>query len=66
MNSLVLDLFAKLQSLKNEEDGQDLVEYALLVALDLAGWSPPSKTLALQSTAYSWPSALHWRRASRR
>ena len=33
MNNLILNLYAKLQSLKNNEDGQDLVEYALLVAL---------------------------------
>ena len=33
MNNLILNLFAKLQPLKNDEDGQDLVEYALLVAL---------------------------------
>jgi pilus assembly protein Flp/PilA len=26
-------LYAKLQSLTNDEDGQDLVEYALLIAL---------------------------------
>ena len=33
MNNLILNLWVKLQSLKNGEDGQDLVEYALLVAL---------------------------------
>ena len=33
MNSLYLNLYAKLQGLKNGEEGQDLVEYALLVAL---------------------------------
>ena len=33
MNSLFLKLYAKFQSLKNGEEGQDLVEYALLVAL---------------------------------
>ncbi len=32
MNNLYLKLYAKLQGLKNDE-GQDLVEYALLVAL---------------------------------
>ena len=33
MNNLFLKMYAKLLSLKNGEDGQDLVEYALLVAL---------------------------------
>ncbi|MGA2752411.1 MAG: Flp family type IVb pilin [Terracidiphilus sp.] len=33
MNSLLLNLYAKFQSLKNGEEGQDLVEYSLLVAL---------------------------------
>ena len=33
MNSLYLNLYAKFQGLKNGEQGQDLVEYALLVAL---------------------------------
>ena len=33
MNNLILNLYAKLQSLTNDEDGQDLVEYALLIAL---------------------------------
>ena len=33
MNSLLLNLYAKFQGLKNGEEGQDLVEYALLVSL---------------------------------
>ena len=33
MNSLFLNLNAKLQGLMNGEEGQDLVEYALLVCL---------------------------------
>ncbi len=33
MKSLFLNLSAKFQGLKNGEEGQDLVEYALLVAL---------------------------------
>ena len=33
MRDTILKLFVKLQGLKNEEEGQDLVEYALLVAL---------------------------------
>jgi pilus assembly protein Flp/PilA len=33
MNNLFLMLFVKLQNLMNREEGQDLVEYALLVCL---------------------------------
>ncbi len=33
MKNLFLNLYVKLQGLKNGEEGQDLVEYALLVAL---------------------------------
>ena len=33
MKNLFLNLYVKLQTLKNGEQGQDLVEYALLVAL---------------------------------
>jgi pilus assembly protein Flp/PilA len=33
MNNLFLSLYVKLQSLTTREEGQDLVEYALLVAL---------------------------------
>ncbi len=33
MNNLYLKLFAKFQDLRNGDEGQDLVEYALLVAL---------------------------------
>ncbi len=33
MNNLFLTLFVKLQNLMNREEGQDLVEYALLVCL---------------------------------
>ncbi|MGB7267058.1 MAG: Flp family type IVb pilin [Terracidiphilus sp.] len=33
MNSALLKMYLKFQSLKNAEEGQDLVEYALLVAL---------------------------------
>jgi len=33
MNSLFLRMLVKLQGLINREEGQDLVEYALLVAL---------------------------------
>ena len=33
MNTLFLALYVKLQNLMTREEGQDLVEYALLVAL---------------------------------
>ena len=33
MNNLYLTLLAKFQDLKNGDEGQDLVEYALVVAL---------------------------------
>ena len=33
MKNLYTNLYLKLQGLKNGEEGQDLVEYALLVAL---------------------------------
>jgi pilus assembly protein Flp/PilA len=33
MSNLLATLYVKLQGLKNGEEGQDLVEYALLVAL---------------------------------
>jgi pilus assembly protein Flp/PilA len=33
MNNLMLKLFVKMQTLVNREEGQDLVEYALVVAL---------------------------------
>jgi pilus assembly protein Flp/PilA len=33
MRDALLNLYVKIQGLRNSEDGQDLVEYALLVAL---------------------------------
>lgn len=33
MNNLALRLYIKLQNLANNEQGQDLVEYALVIAL---------------------------------
>ena len=33
MNTLLLKLYTKFQELKNNEQGQDMVEYALVVAL---------------------------------
>jgi len=33
MNTMMLKMYLKFQALKNGEEGQDLVEYALLVSL---------------------------------
>ncbi len=33
MNTMLLSLYVKFQDLMNREEGQDLVEYALLVSL---------------------------------
>ena len=33
MNDMLLKLYVKFQNLKNREDGQDLGEYAMMVAL---------------------------------
>jgi pilus assembly protein Flp/PilA len=33
MNTMLLKLYVKFQELKAQEDGQDLVEYTLLIAL---------------------------------
>jgi pilus assembly protein Flp/PilA len=33
MNALFLKLYAKFQELRNNEEGQDMVEYALVAAL---------------------------------
>ena len=33
MNTMLLKMYVKFQDLMNREEGQDLVEYALLVAL---------------------------------
>jgi pilus assembly protein Flp/PilA len=45
MNNLMLKLFVKLQSLAVREEGQDLVEYALVVALVAFGATAALKTL---------------------
>jgi pilus assembly protein Flp/PilA len=33
MSDILLNIYVKFQALKNNEEGQDLVEYALVVAL---------------------------------
>jgi pilus assembly protein Flp/PilA len=45
MNNLMLKLLVKLQSLAVREEGQDLVEYALVVALVAFGATAALKTL---------------------
>ena len=46
MNNMLLKLYVKFQDLKNSEDGQDLVEYALVVALIAFGATAGMSTLA--------------------
>lgn len=54
MNELFLKLLIKFHDLKNREDGQDLVEYALLVGLVSFGAIAGMKVLASGiQTSYS-------------
>lgn len=54
MNNLLLNLFVKLQDLASREEGQDLVEYALVVALIAFGATAGMKSLATGiNTAFS-------------
>jgi pilus assembly protein Flp/PilA len=46
MNTMLLKLYVKLQDLMSREEGQDLVEYALVVALVAFGATAGMKTLA--------------------
>jgi pilus assembly protein Flp/PilA len=46
MNNLLLKLYVKFQDLANREEGQDLVEYALVVALIAFGATAGMKSLA--------------------
>ena len=46
MNTMLIKLYLKLQDLKNREDGQDLVEYALVVALIAFGATAGMQGLA--------------------
>ncbi len=46
MNNLLINLYTKLQALKNGEEGQDLVEYALVVALIAFGATAGMSALA--------------------
>ena len=46
MNTMLLKLYVKFQNLKNGEEGQDLVEYALTVALIAFGATAGMSSLA--------------------
>ena len=46
MNTMLLKIAIKIQDLANREDGQDLVEYALVVALIAFGATAGMKALA--------------------
>jgi len=54
MNNTMIKLYVKLQNLMNREEGQDLVEYALVVALVAFGATAALKTLGTGlNTAFS-------------
>jgi len=54
MNDMLLKMFVKLQDLASREEGQDLVEYALVVALIAFGATAGMKNLASGiNTAFS-------------
>ncbi|MDR3750943.1 MAG: Flp family type IVb pilin [Terracidiphilus sp.] len=54
MNTMLLKMYVKLQNLMDREEGQDLVEYALLIALIAFGATTAMKGLATGiSTAFS-------------
>ena len=46
MNTLLLKMYIKFQDLINREEGQDMVEYALVVALIALGATATMKTFA--------------------
>ena len=54
MNTMLLKLYVKFQDLMDREDGQDLVEYALVLALIALGATVAMRALASAiSTAFS-------------
>jgi pilus assembly protein Flp/PilA len=58
MNNLLLKLYVKFQDLASREEGQDLVEYALVVALIAFGAVAGMKSLSSAiNTAFSNVSA---------
>ena len=46
MNTLLIKLYVRLQELSSREEGQDMVEYALIVCLISLGCTATSKFLA--------------------
>ena len=46
MNTMLINLYVKFQDLASREEGQDLVEYALVVALIALGATASMKGLA--------------------
>ncbi|MGD0294722.1 MAG: Flp family type IVb pilin [Terracidiphilus sp.] len=46
MNTMLLKMYVKFQDLMSREEGQDLVEYALVVALIALGATASMKALA--------------------
>ena len=54
MNNMLLAMYVKLQNLMNREEGQDLVEYALLVCLvALAAISGVNKVAGAITTVFT-------------
>jgi pilus assembly protein Flp/PilA len=54
MNNLFLAMYVKLQNLMNRDEGQDLVEYALLVCLiALAAITGVNKVAGAVTTVFS-------------
>lgn len=51
MNDVMLKLFIKMQNLLSQEEGQDLVEYALVLALISVAAVSATKLLAAQVVA---------------
>ncbi len=65
MNTLFLKMLVKAQALLNREEGQDLVEYALLVALialvAVTGVKQVASAVNTFSAASAPPSPSSWR-----
>jgi pilus assembly protein Flp/PilA len=54
MNTLILNLYVKIQDLMSCDEGQDLVEYALVVAIIALGAVASMRTVATSiSTEFS-------------
>ena len=54
MNTILLKLYIEIQNLMHREEGQDLVEYALITALLAFGWVAGVKAIATAlNTAFS-------------